>query len=275
MISIIVYSSDGYADCWEPFFTLFKKNFTIEDSYEIILLTNTLNFEFTGLNIKTLANGIDTPWSKRLKTGIEKAKNDIIFLIGDDFFLLDKINDKHFDEQLALIKENQDVDHIRLLHKQGKFKSRPSKFSNLNIIDEKTKYRFLYAPSLWKKESLLQYIVDFESPFMAEKMSTYRSRILKHGFYCMSDDYIETHGPIYGCGTSGLIVKGKWAEWAVKVIEDKKLKIDVSKRGIRVEKEKKGAIFKARMYQILNPLSTYRSYLSIFELYLKSVFGKT
>lgn len=274
MVSIIVYSSDGYEDCWDPFFKLLKKNFPLDDSYEIILLTNTKDYQYPGLKINTMANGLDTSWSKRLKIGINKSENDIIFLIGDDFFLLKKVNKDLFNQQLKLIIENSEVDHIRLLHKPNKFKSSPSPFPFLDKIDLKTKYRFLYAPSLWKKESLLQYLVDFESPFMSEKMGNYRSKILKHGFYCMSDDFKKKYGNMYSCGTSGVIIKGKWAKWAVPVFKEKDLDIDVSIRGIREESEKKGSILKARKNQLMSPISTFKSYFSIFSLFLNTLFGE-
>jgi hypothetical protein len=270
LISIVIYSSDAYEDCWIPFFELFHKNFATSYEYEILLLTNTKEFCSHALRVKTIKCGIRTPWSKRLKIGIEKANSEIIFLIGDDFFLLEKMNKTLFDQQVNLMVENSKIDHIRLLHKPNKFKSTPSSYQYLNKIDEKTKYRFLFAPSLWKRESLIQYIVDFESPFMAEKMGTYRARILKHGFYCMSEEFMENYGKMYSCGTSGMIVKGKWAKWTVPIIKEKGLDIVVEKRGVREETEKKGSIFKARMQQLYDPISTIKSYISIVLLYFDS-----
>lgn len=272
MVSIIIYSSDGYSDCWDPFFKLFKENFPFGEDYEIILSTNLKEYSYPGLNINTLANGMDVPWSKRLQISIEKSKNDIIFLIGDDFFLLSKVDKNLFNHQLELILKNKEVDHIRLLHKPGKFKTENSNFKYLDKISSFTRYRFLYAPSLWKKKVLLKYIANNETPFMAEKMGTYRSWILKHGFYCMSNDFVNKYGHFYTCGTSGVIVKGKWAKWAVPVLEAEDLKIDFSIRGIREEDEKKVAMNKARMDQLMNPISTIKSFSSILVLMLKSFF---
>lgn len=64
MISFIVLSYDGYADCWDPFFTLLKKYFPESKEFEIILSTTTKSYEFEGLNIKTLTHGNDAPWGK-------------------------------------------------------------------------------------------------------------------------------------------------------------------------------------------------------------------
>jgi len=272
MVSIIIYSSDGYSDCWDPFFKLLKDNFLLDDNYEIILSTNNKDYSYPGLNIITLANGMHTPWSKRLQISIEKSKNDIIFLIGDDFFLLSKVDQNLFNEQLELIINNKEIDHIRLLHKPGKFKIENSNFKYLDKISKHTKYRFLYAPSLWKKGALKKYITNNETPFMAEKMGTYKSWVINHGFYCLSEDFIKKHGRLYTCGTSGVLVKGKWAKWSVPVLKEKDLKIDFAIRGVREDNEKKMSMNKIRMDQLMNPISTIKSYSSVLLLLLKSFF---
>lgn len=274
MFSIIIYSSDAYSDCWNPFFKLFKKYFPLNENHEIILLTNVKKYQYPGLNIISLANGMDVAWSKRLRLGVEKAKNTIIFLIGDDFFLLSKVNQKLFNQQLELIVKNNKVDHIRLLHKLDKFKFSPSSFPSLSQINKYTKYRFLYAPSLWKKTVLLKYIVDFESPFMAEKMGTYRSWVLNHGFYCLSEDFIKKNGCIYNCGTSGVIAKGKWEKWAIPKLKEENLDIDFLIRGIKKDYGSKTNRNRARLTQLLKPISTFKSYSSVFLLVLKSIFSK-
>lgn len=274
MISIIIYSSDGYSDCWDPFFKLLQRYFPLDDSYEIILSTNLKDYSYPGLNIITMANGMDVPWSKRLQLSIERAKNELILLIGDDFFLLSKVDKILFDQQLDIINNNDAVDHIRLLYKPGKFNTEKSSIAGLDKIAKNTRYRFLYAPSLWKKSVLQKYIFDNETPFMAEKMGTYRSWVLNHGFYCLSEEFLQKHGSLYTCGTSGVLVKGQWAKWSVPVLKEKGIKLDFSIRGIRKDNEKKASMNKVRIDQLMNPVSTFKSYSSVLVLYIKSFFSK-
>ena len=273
-VSIIVYSSDQYADCWDPFFTLFKKNFSTRYEHEILLLNNTKEFSVKDLEIRVIKCGKNTIWSKRLQTGLLQAKYELIFLIGDDFFLLSKMNPAHFEEQIENIIHKNKIDHIRLLHKPDKFKTEKSGFSNLEKISKYTKYRFLFAPGLWKKKALLNYLVDFESPFMAEKMGTYRSWILDDGFYCLSKEFISVNGRLYDCGSSGVIVKGKWASWSVPLLNNENLGINFDKRGIRKEEEKKSAMNAARLHQVKNFRSTLKSYLSVLRLSIMTALNK-
>ena len=51
MLSLVILSSDGYSDCWDPLFYTLKKYFPGIEKYEIILSTNTKSYSFPGLNI--------------------------------------------------------------------------------------------------------------------------------------------------------------------------------------------------------------------------------
>ena len=224
--SVIYYSSDAYQDCWKPFFDLWSRYFKTKMDYEVLLLNNSLDYDHDTVDIEIVSCGLEAPWSKRLRMGIERAQSDIIFLIGDDFFPLSRVHCDLMESQFDLMRKNLEIDHIRYLYKPGKFKTRASNWNDLDEIERFTKYRFLFAPSFWRKDSLLRYIVDFESPFMSEKMGTYKSWILNHGMYCVSDSYIKKNGRPFDCGSSGVIVKGKWAEWAVPRLQEEDLGID-------------------------------------------------
>lgn len=272
MLSIIVLSSDGYSDCWDPFFSLLKKNFPEAKNYEIILSTNTKEFEFSGLNIKTLRNGIDTPWSKRLKLSLASSSNEIVMVLVEDFFILSRINSKVFENLLNSIKTNKEIDHIRMLYKMDRVKTVPSKYQYLDEIDQYTKHRFLFLPGFWKKSVLQKYVTNFESPYMAEKMGVVKSWILKDGFYAISKSYIEKFENLYNCGTSGAIVKGKWEKWLPNILEENNVYIDFKIRGFRDDKSKQKANIKIYMNLLNNPFSTFKSVLSVLALFFKSIF---
>lgn len=273
-LSIIIYSSDAYKDCWNPFFDLFYKNFSTDHSAEVLLLTNSLDYTHNNIDINVIKCGNETAWSDRLKKGLQKAKNELVFLIGDDFFLLNKMGRQKFDQYVDLINCADQIDHIRLLYKSGKFKTSKSKFKDLDLIEPYTRYRFLFAPSLWKRTTLLKYLSGSESPFMAEKMGTYRSWIYNDGFYCISKAYLNNHRRLYDCGSSGVIVKGKWAPWSVERLKKTKLNIDFELRGVRSEEEKQEAMNQARLKQLKDPIATLKSYISIAQLVLSRSFKK-
>ncbi len=166
MVSVIVLSSDGYDDCWNPFFDLLSKNFPQVKKCEIILSTNSKDYKHKDLDINVLRHGM-IPWSKRFKNSVEQAKYDIIFMLVEDDFLRSPMDAEMFNEFVEILENDEEIDHIRLLSTFERTKMNSKRIGVLQEIASKTKLRLTYLPGLWKKEILLKYLVDYEAPFMA------------------------------------------------------------------------------------------------------------
>jgi hypothetical protein len=270
MLSIVILSSDGYSDCWDPLFYTLKKYFSGIEKYEIILSTNTKSYSYPGLNILSLANGMDTPWSKRLKMSLERAKNDNVLVMVEDFILRSPIDTKILDDFLLLMNQSDKVDHIRLLAPLKKIKVATSEFDKLDQMEFDTELRFTYLPGLWKKKTLLKYVKDYESPFMSERFGNIRSKIYKDGFYTVSKKYIEENGQFYDCEQSGVIFKGKWPRWVAAFFDKEGIEIDYTIRGFVTKEYRKETRKKSKLELIKNPVSTLRSVYSIIALILFS-----
>ncbi len=127
-------------------------------------------------------------------------------------------------------------------------------------------------PGLWKKDVLLKYVKDYESPFMSERFGNIRSKIFKDGFYAVSREYISANGQFYDCEPSGIIFKGKWPRWVVPLFEKEGIEMDFTKRGIVTKEFRKEARKKSKLEMIKSPITTLRSLSSILGLYLSSIF---
>lgn len=269
MLSIIILSSDGYSDCWDPLFASFEKNFPGMDGYQIILSTNTKDYNYPGQNITCLKNGMDTAWSKRLQLSLDQAESDAVLVMVEDFFLLSKMNEDLFLKFLNLVTTRPDVDHIRLVYNGKKVLPIPTDNKYLDRIPGFGKHRFLFLPGLWKKKVLKKYLVDFETPHMAEKMGNYRSWIMKDNFYCVSKEYIEENGRFYDCATSGAIIKGKWGSWLPERMKENGIEIDYSKRGFKTDESQKSAKMNVQINMIKNPVSTLKSLGATLQCFFK------
>lgn len=277
MLSIIVLSSDGYSDCWDPFFYLLHRNFPEALNFEIILSCNIKCYNYDGMNIKVLNHGLETPWSKRLKLSLDAAANDIVFVLVEDFFILSRMDISVFNNLLMMISTQKEIDHIRLLYKLGKVKTTESRYKFLDRIESRSKHRFLYLPGLWKKEVLRKYVTDFETPYMAEQMGDLRSMILDDGFFAISKSYLKKNGKLYDCPTSGAIIKGKWGKWLPERLEENDLDINLKLRGFKDKESNKKAKKEIYLYLLKNLGTTTRSFMSIIGLaviQLKSVIFK-
>ena len=267
MLSFIVLSSDGYSDCWNPFFELFEKRFPKIDNIEIILSTNTKQYTYKNLNIKVLTHGLEMPWSKRLRICLDTAKNDIVLPLSEDFLLRSVVDKDVFATVLNLITTKKEIDHIRLL-RAPVYKTEKSEYKYLDKIAFKTKKRFLFSPALWKKQTLKKYIADHENPWMAEKMGDFRAKIYKDGFYCISDDYVRNNKQLYDTNFSGVIYKGKCAHYVVSFLE-KEGYTEILKRGVMSKNDMKEVKKKAKKGLILDFFPIMRSLSGIALLYIK------
>lgn len=274
MITLIVCSYDGYSDCWDPFFIQLKKYFPEAVNFEIILSTTAKDYSFEGLNIKVLKHGKDAPWGERLKKSLKKAKYDIVLPISEDYFLRSKVNFKWFSDFTKLMYKNDDIDHIRLLRYRVYWKAKASNFKCLERIDPICKHRFLLIPGLWRKQILDKYLKNYENVFMSEKISGFRSWIRKDGFYSITEKHVEKYGQLYDTWNSGYVFKGKWVPWGIEFLDKENLNIDYTKRGILINDEMEKTRMASKLAIFKDPISSFKSFSSVFLLLIKSLFIK-
>jgi len=270
MLTIIVLSSDGYSDCWVPFFNLLKKNFPEIEKHRLILSTNTKSFNYSGLNIETIAHGKDVAWSERLKLSLEKATTDTVLILVEDLFLRSKIDHAMFNEFLLLMNDSNKIDHIRLLSTRDRTRTKKSELKNLDEIEQKTKLRFVYLPGLWKKKTLLKYLVDYESIFVSERLGDIRSWIYNHKFYTVTSERTDNEQQFYDCRPSGALLKGKWQKWIIPFLKENEIDIDFSKRGFVTDEFIKATRKKSKLDMLRNPILTFKSFFSILTLFIKT-----
>lgn len=161
----------------------------------------------------------------------------------------------------------ESIDHIRLIY--YRYKVEKSEFPYLDKISKKTRHRLLYLPGLWKKQVMKKYLVDFEMPYMAERIGDYRAKILDDNFYSISQDYIKEHGDFYDCYDSGALYKGRWKNWVVDYLREHNIELDLSKRGFENEKDNIKSRNNTWIGLLKTPVSTFKSLWNVVMMYIK------
>ncbi|MCA0931052.1 hypothetical protein LCM02_01235 [Lutimonas saemankumensis] len=270
MISVLILSSDGYSDCWDPFFKLLNKNFPESRDYEILLSTNSKSYNHSDLPVRIINHKAGTAWSKRFKDSVRQASYDIILLLVEDDFLRSRIDSILLNDFVSLMKASEEIAHIRLLSTFDRTKMKSSIYDNLEEIQTRTKLRLTFLPGLWRKNILLKYLVEYESPFMAEKIADFKSWYYRDTFLAVSRDYVEKNGQFYDGMPSGGLFRGKWADWVVDVFEENEINIDYSIRGFATNEFRKTTRLKSRIQMLKSPITTMRSFLSLFLVIIKT-----
>lgn len=108
-IALLVNSCDKYEDLWAPFFTLLKKYWNPE--YPIVLNTESKDFNFEGLNIKTLKlfENKNVEWSERLRITLENIDSEYVITLLDDFFLEKSVDNNKINQCVKWMDENQNI----------------------------------------------------------------------------------------------------------------------------------------------------------------------
>lgn len=231
--SILVNSTDGFGDCWLPFFKLFS-NFWPNCKQDIYLNTETKEFKFPGLNIissKVCSPNLDCniTWSESLLRCLDIIEDEIILYLQEDYFLNEYVNYQQIEEFVQLMR-NKNIGCIQLTHFATPGPFTESDYPLLKKIGKKAEYKISTQASIWEKEILKKYIKKHETPWHFEIYGTLRAQRKNEEFYCINTDMF-TEKKIISYIPTG-IVKGKWNRNAVeKLFAEYNIMVDFSKRG--------------------------------------------
>jgi len=218
--AVLVLSCDKYSDLWDPFFKLLFK-FWPDCPFNVYLLSN---YKITNFpKVKTINIGEDISWSDNLYKGLNLLKEDYLFLLLEDLFLIDFVNtDKIFNLfDLAL---NISANYLRI-----EPSPKPDKKYNelIGIVSKGTLYRATSAVCIWKKKVLLKLLKTSETAWDFEINGSTRSDEYDN-FFSTFEKYFYL---INGC------IRGKWQRSTIKKIKSLGIQIDLNKREVMTLEE--------------------------------------
>jgi len=236
--TILINSSDGFEDCWNPFFTLLNKYWKNVNNHQILLNTENKDYSFGDFNIKCTKANQGTPnrkltWSECLIEAINQIETPLILYFQEDYFIEKPIKSDLIDEFAELMINDKSVKYLGLTH----FGNRPPfiKWASdyrLKEVSRKSGYRISTQVALWRKETLLSYVQPEESGWMFEIFGTLRANKRKELFLAIDP---ELYNPKEGCIVEYLhtgIIKGKWHPQIPIIFEKNDIAyIDYNKRG--------------------------------------------
>lgn len=237
-MTIIVQSTDSFADCWEPFFTLFKRYWP-GCNYPILLNSETKTFAFDGLNIEStqivqLSLGKWPTWSESLLLCLEKVNTDIVLLILDDFFISGSVDVESLNILLSMMV-NRGYSNITLTEHGVHRPAIPTRDPYLLAVKQKAKYRVSTSPSLWRKDALKNYLRNDESAWEFEIYGSRRAWRKEDTFFIVNPQKIRNgqDGIVpYFQGTYDTgILKGEWQIEIKPFFEKHSINVDYSVRG--------------------------------------------
>lgn len=235
--SILVNSSDGFEDCWHPFFLLLKKYWP-QCTAPIYLNTENKIWHCPELSIQcTAVQGNKKrrlTWSECLIEALEQIKTPLVLYFQEDYFIHQPVRVDIISAAAKLMIDNPEIKHIALTNKGSVGPHEPYKVNWLLKIRQKAMYRISTQAALWRVETLKSYLRSEESGWMFEIYGTWRAHRRAECFLCAAYA-VEDGGPAIDYLHTG-IIKGKWLADIVDVFAVNGIEVDYSKRGFYVPK---------------------------------------
>ena len=232
-ITILVNSCDSYADLWTPFFTLLKRYWNPQ-GIDIILNTESLNFELDGLDIKCIhPENINFPYGKRIINALSYVKTKYIVLMLDDFFLRKQVDTKRIAKILDYMENDSSIVYFNCDYTPVYYDWEVDKYPGFKRIPPGNDYTLNMQAAIWRTEELIKYWQNDVSPWEWETVCNFAAAdSKKYKFYCSTDynsgfcDY--GHDKPYSFG----VIKGKWnLEDVLPLFAKENIDIDFSLRG--------------------------------------------
>lgn len=230
--TIVVNTCDAYSDVWELFFKAFEEYWK-ECDYKIVLNTETFICNLSNVithnfnEISTLDN-----WGKRFKQTLQDIDSKFVIMLYDDFILEKNVNQVKIKQCIKWLddKKNKDICAFYFIHSQNE-NIDDGKFEGFERLPLKADYKLNSAPALWRKDKLISFIEDNDSPWAWEYFGSYRAYNKESVFYSVKKKDEDIYPYNYSMG--GAIYRGKWVSSVVLPLVDKyKLDLDLSKRGL-------------------------------------------
>lgn len=191
----MVSSFDGFADLWEPFFTLLFRYWP-DCPYQIYLISNYQRYDHP--RVTTLAIGADGKWANNLFAALDRILAAHIIYMQDDFFLTKRVNTSKIQALLAHARRN----NIACIHLfPGSGPDMPYDEPGLGMMSSRRDYRISLQAVLWNVRALKLFMKKDESGWDMEIQGTERSRHSDGIFLSVKEAVVDY--------TEGL-TKGKW-----------------------------------------------------------------
>ncbi|OGN29993.1 MAG: hypothetical protein A3A33_01570 [Candidatus Yanofskybacteria bacterium RIFCSPLOWO2_01_FULL_49_25] len=228
--AVIISSFDGFADIWEPFFTLFFRYWP-DCPFPVYLITN--QKKYRNVRVRSLAIGEDRDWARNTRAALASVPEDYFVWLLDDCFFMKPVDSGHIMRLLEFLKTRHAAT-IRLFPAPPPDESFPNDL-NIGRISKDADNRISLGGGLWNKDSMLALIRDGENPWQTEINGTIRSREFDQEFFCVN-------APVFHYPEGGAIIRGKWNHEAIPLLRKEGIRIDFNNRSVDTKRATRSRI---------------------------------
>ncbi len=247
-VTLLVNSSDGFEDCWEPFVYFLRRHWPDFD-YPVLLNTETKSWSARDLDLRAsrVAEGMDRrlTWSECLIGAIDQIDTPLMLYMQEDYFIEQSVRHDVVKRAAELMLAHPEIGHIALTRHGSYGPFAPSPYPGFSVIGRDARYRISTQAALWRPQVLRSYLDPRENAWMLEILGTRRAR-RRSDLFLVADFDAGSGGPAIDYTHTG-IVKGQWHDAIPALFARHGLDVDFSRRGIYSEPpywRRKWAVFR-------------------------------
>lgn len=265
-IAILVNSSDGFEDCWAPFFTLFDRFGGELRSLPIYLNTERREFAWPGLDVRTTCvwppdEAVRPTWSECFRRAVESIPEPYILYFQEDYFLNCEIDTAATARAFAELQANPDVS-VAYLFRVGPLYTRSCPYNDLLVqVVPPSRYLASTQCAIWRKTFLLSLLRDWENGWMFEIFGSLRARTLKEKFLAVRPEIADS-SPVVDYIYTG-VIKGKWRKDCIPLFQQHGIEVDFSRRGMYRESDTFKSKWEVALKLVGRPGDLLRSIYSV------------
>jgi len=231
-LAILVNTSDGFQDCWEPFFTLLERYWP-DRRFSVYLNTETVGFQHPRIAVTNLTHppgpdGRRPPWSDRLIASLAAIPERNVLYMQEDYFLDAPVRSDIIDDCLQVVDESA-AGCVHLTSFGSRLGRSVAERSYLVDVPRFSHYRVSTQAAIWDKRLLASYLRSGETVWETEILGTVRAWNRMAGIRAI-DPRRLADGPVVSYTGTG-IIRGRWHPAMVPLFTGHGITVDFSVRG--------------------------------------------
>lgn len=233
--TVLVNSSDGFEDCWEPFFTLLARHWP-ECPAPVVLNTETRDWSCRHIPVRCTRvqtiSGLSRrlTWSECLAGALRTVETPLVLYLQEDYFLQARVDSAAIEDFIRMMLEDPEIRHVGLTHFGACGPFEPTPDPRLGAVPRKARYRISTQGGLWRLEALRSYLEPEENGWMFEIYGTQRSRRRNDRFLTVNPEWFGPGRRVLDYLHTG-IIRGRWNPEIVAVFRNAGIEVEYARRG--------------------------------------------
>ncbi len=259
--TLLVNSTDSFADCWEPFFTLFARYWP-DPKPPIVLGTEHAEFSFPGLDIRCSKVG-DHPsgrrltWSECLRACLDSIDSDHVVYLQEDYFLEAPVRTEWV-ERAAEELDRRGAACIRLRETDGAGPWSETDTPWLWRVDSSARYLISLQAAMWDRRALRGALRPHETAWDFELLGSRRAARAGMPVYGLSREAFPEDALVVPYTPTGVMM-GRWNEdLVVPLFAHHGIDVDFSARGFHEQGWAPRNTMARRLRRLLTMARSYR-----------------